>query len=92
LCTDPIPINDCRPQKRKIHNQKDDSSKQGLYQAFNEDIAQAQKALIGLYTEKAIAHTDANGGSCRQGFVKNLVNAAARVPPVLQITRLDINN
>jgi hypothetical protein len=45
-----------------------------------------------LYTEKAIAHTDANSGSCCRAFVKNLVNAVARVASVLQITRLDINN
>jgi hypothetical protein len=48
--------------------------------------------LIGLYAEKTIAYTDANGGSCRQVFVKNLVDAAARVASVLQITCLDINN
>jgi hypothetical protein len=67
-------------------------SKQGPYREFNKDSAQAWKALIGLYAEKAIAHTDANGASCCQGFVKNLVNAAARVASVLQIKCLDINN
>ena len=38
-----------------------------------------------------IAHANANGGSCCQSFVKNLVDAAARVASALQITRLDIN-
>ncbi len=88
-----IAINDHCPQKRKSHNQADDSSKQGLYQEFDEDNAQAWKALISLYIEKASALTDVNGRSCRQGFVKNLVHAAARVTSVLQIfTCLDINN
>jgi hypothetical protein len=85
-------MDDRRPRKRNIHYQKDDSSKRGPYQEFDEDSAQARKALIGLYAGKAIAHTDANGRSCRRGFVKNLVDAAARVASVLQITRLDINN
>ena len=47
--------------------------------------------MIGSYAEKVIAHANANGGSCRPGFVKNLVNAAARVASALQITHLDIN-
>ncbi len=80
------------PAKKKKPQSKDDSSKQGPYQEFDEDSAQARKALIGLYAEKVIAHTDANGGICRRSFVKNLVNAAARVVTVLQITCLDINN
>ncbi len=91
-CTDPIIMDDRCPQKRKSHNQMDDSSKQGPYWEFEEESAHARKALISLYAEKAISHTDANGGSCRWGFVKNLFDAAARVASVLQITRLDINN
>ena len=47
--------------------------------------------MIGSYAEKVIAHANANGGSCHPGFVKNLVNAAARVASALQITHLDIN-
>jgi hypothetical protein len=46
-------MNDDHPQKRKSHNQKDDLSKQGPYQEFDKDSAQAWKALIGLYAEKA---------------------------------------
>ena len=79
-------------RKRKGCNQKDDFSKQGPYQEFDEDSTQAWKALIGSYAEQVIAHADANGGSCHQGFVKNLVNAAAKVASVLQITYLDIIN
>jgi hypothetical protein len=85
-------MDDCCPRKRKSNNQKDGSSKQGPYQEFNKDSAQAWKALIGLHAEKAIAHTDANGRSCHQGFVKNLVNAVSRVASVSQIMHLDINN
>jgi hypothetical protein len=81
------------PAKEKGHNnQKDDLSKHQPYQEFDKDSAQARKVLIGLYAEKVIAHTDVNGRSCCQGFVKNLVNAAARFVSDLQIERLDINN
>lgn len=48
--------------------------------------------MIRSYAEEVIAHADANGGSCRRGFVKNMVDAAAIVASALQITRLDINN
>ena len=72
-------MDDLCPRKRKGHNQKDDSSKRGPYQEFEEDSAQARKALIGLYAEKVITQANANGGSCHQGFVKNLVDASARV-------------
>ncbi len=33
-----------------------------------------------------------NDGSCKRGFVKNLVNMAAEVVPALKITCDDINN
>ncbi len=39
-----------------------------------------------------MAHAAANGGSCRQGFMKDLVNKAAQVAPLLKITRDNINN
>ncbi len=66
-------------KEKRSQSKKDDSSKQGPYRDFKEDSAQAQKALLGSYEEKVIAHADANNGSCRQGFVKNMVDAAARV-------------
>ena len=39
-----------------------------------------------------IAHVAANNGSCKRGFVKNLVNMAAEVAPALKISHDDINN
>ncbi len=39
-----------------------------------------------------MAHAAENGGSCRRGFVKELVDNAAQVAPLLKITRKDINN
>ncbi len=48
--------------------------------------------MIKSYAKKVMAHAAENGGSCRQGFVKELVNNAAQVAPLLKITRDDINN
>ncbi len=48
--------------------------------------------MIKSYAEKVIAHAAANGGICRRGFVKDLVDKAAQVAPILKITRNDINN
>jgi hypothetical protein len=39
-----------------------------------------------------IAHAVSNGGSCRRGFVKDLVDGAAKVAPFMRITHKDINN
>ncbi len=48
--------------------------------------------MIKSYAEKVIAHAAANGGICCQGFVKDLVDKAAQVAPLLKITCKDINN
>ena len=48
--------------------------------------------MIKSYAKKAIAHAAANGGGCRPGFVKELVDKAAQVAPLLKITCDDINN
>ncbi len=48
--------------------------------------------MIKSYAKKVMAHAAENGGSCRQGFVKELVDNAAQVAPLLKITRDNINN
>ncbi len=48
--------------------------------------------MINSYVEKVIAHAAVNGGICRQGFVKDLVDKAAQVAPSLKITCDDIKN
>ena len=42
--------------------------------------------------EKVIAHAAANGGSCCRGFMKDLVDGAAKCMPLMKISRDDINN
>jgi hypothetical protein len=51
-----------------------------------------REAVIKSYVEKDIAHAAVNGGSCCPGFVKELVDKAAQVAPLLKITCDDINN
>jgi hypothetical protein len=46
-----------------------------------------RESVINSYAEKVIAHAAVNGGICRQGYVKELVNKAAQVAPLLKITR-----
>ncbi len=48
--------------------------------------------MINSYVEKVMAHAAANGGSCCQGFVKDLVDKAAQDAPLLKITCDGINN
>ncbi len=51
-----------------------------------------REPVIKSYAEQVIAHTALNGGSCRWGFVKDLVDGAAKVLPFMRITHDDINN
>jgi hypothetical protein len=48
--------------------------------------------MIKSYVKKVIAHAAANGGICRRGFMKDLVDKAAQVAPLLKILCNDINN
>jgi hypothetical protein len=78
--------------KKKSHKQKNDSNRRGEYWKFDEVSSEMRESVINLYVEKVVAHAAANGGSCHQGFVKDLVDKAAQVAPLLKITRDDINN
>jgi hypothetical protein len=51
-----------------------------------------REPVIKSYAERVIAHAASKGGSCRQGFVNNLVNGPAQVAPFMRIRRNDINN
>ncbi len=53
-------------------------NKRGEYWKFDKVLSsQMRESMVKLYVEKVIAHAAANGGSCRPGFVKELVNKAA---------------
>jgi hypothetical protein len=71
---------------------KDNSDKRGEYWKFDEFSSHIRDLVIESYARKVIAHVAVNDGSCKQGFVKNLVDVAAKVVPALEITRDDINN
>ena len=51
-----------------------------------------RESVIKSYAKKVMAHAAENCGSCHQGFMKELVDNAAQVAPLLKITRDDINN
>ncbi len=77
---------------KKSRKQKNDSNKRGEYRKFDEVSSQMREAVIKSYAEKVIAHAAVNGGSCHPGFVKELVDKAAHVAPLLKITCDVINN
>jgi hypothetical protein len=78
--------------KKKRHKQKNDLNRRGEYRKFDEVSSEMSESVIKSYTKKVMAHAAENCGSCRQGFVKELVDNAAQVAPLLKITRDDINN
>ena len=78
--------------KVKSHKWKNDPNKRGEYRKFGDVSNQMREPVIKSMTEKAIAHAAVNGGSCRQGFVKDLVNRAAKSSPLMKISRDNINN
>ena len=51
-----------------------------------------RESLIKSCAERVIDHTASNGGRCRLGFVKELVDELNQRAPLLEITRNDINN
>jgi len=59
------------------------------YRRFDEDCTHAQKTLIKLYATLYIAHLGKNKGKCRQSFMQELVEQAAKVAGVLEINRND---
>ena len=48
--------------------------------------------LLKSCTQSLIKNKAANGGKCKRGFVKQLVNSANKKAPGLDITCDDINN
>jgi hypothetical protein len=77
---------------KKSRKQKNDLNKRGEYPKFDEVSSQMREAVIKSYAGKVIAHAAVNGGSCHPGFVKELVDKAAHVAPLLKITCDVINN
>jgi hypothetical protein len=77
---------------KKSRKQKNDSNRRGEYQKFDEVSTQMRESMIKLDAEKVIAHAAANSRSCHPGFVKELVNKAAQIEPLLKITCNDVNN
>jgi hypothetical protein len=47
--------------------------------------------LIQSCAERVIAHAASNGGSCRQGFVKELVDELNQRAPLLKITQREVD-
>jgi hypothetical protein len=72
--------------------QKNDLNRRGEYQKVGKVSSKMMESMIKSTVEKVIAHAAANGGSCHLGFVKELVNKAAQVAPLLKITHDNINN
>ena len=48
--------------------------------------------LIQSCAERVIAHASSNGGRCRLGFVKGLVDELYQRAPLMGISRNEINN
>ena len=68
------------------------SDKRGEYRKFDQISSQMRENLILQCAEQVIAHAAANGGSCRRGFVKEMVGEYFRRAPLMGISRDDINN
>ena len=71
---------------------KNDSNKRGEYPKFDKASSRMRDTLIQPCAERVIAHAAGNGGSCRRGFMKELVDELNQRAPLLEITCNDINN
>ncbi len=67
---DPVMMHSSGENCRKRNN---DSDKRGAYQKFDEASSRMRESLLHNSAERFIAHAASNGGSCRRGFVKDMV-------------------
>ena len=70
---------------------ENDSNKRGEYWKFDEASSGMRDTLIQSCAERVIAHAASNGGSCRQGFVKELVDELNQRAPLLKITQREVD-
>jgi hypothetical protein len=68
---EPFAMHSSRENSRK---RKNDSDKRGEYRKFDKASSRMRDTLIQSCAERVIAHAASNGGSCRRGFVKELVD------------------
>jgi len=75
-------------------SQQENASQQprGPYRKFTDAISKVRKTLIQDYATRYINHCKANGGTCRRGFLAELICEAAEAAPNTAITRDDIHN
>ena len=78
--------------RENSRKRKNDSDKRGEYRKFDEASSRMRDTLIQSCAERLIAHAAGNGGSCCQGFVKELVDELNQRAPLLEITCDNINN
>ena len=76
--------------RENSRKRKNDSGKRGEYWKFDEASSRMRDTLIQSCAERVIAHAASNGGSCRRGFVKELVDELNQRAPQLKITRDNI--
>ena len=82
---------DVQSPKKRCTTKENSDRRCGSYRRFDEDSTHAQKTQIKSYT-LYIAHLNKNKGKCKQGFMQELVERAAKTAPVLEINRNDIHN
>ena len=71
---------------------KNDSDKRGAYRKFDEASSRMRDSLLHNCAERVVAHAASNNGSCRRGFVKDMVREIHERAPLMGISRDDINN
>jgi hypothetical protein len=73
-------------------HKQSNSEEIGEYRKFDAISIQMREPLIQTGAKKVIAHATSNGGKCRWGYVKGLLEDFNKQEPLLAITRDDINN
>ena len=86
---DPVMMHSSGENRRK---RKNDSDKRGAYRKFDEASSRMRDSLLHNCAERVVAHAASNNGSCRRGFVKDMVREIHERAPLMGISRDDINN
>ena len=77
-------------QPRRARPQQ--SHRPSEYRSFEGTTKAVRDGLIRSLAESVIGHTEANGGRCRHGFMKELLASVGSSVAALEITRDSINN
>jgi len=80
---------DTQPTQKK---QKTSSVRPASYRKFDAGSKAIRDGVLASIVKSYATHVENNGGKCKRGFMKSLIDQAEKTVPLLGITRDDVKN